>query len=140
MAGRYGGATADASLWKAFNKGLDLLSSDAIDSDKELLDLVKKAKQDLERGASQPPKKIKSGRGGGEMEQQGSSPCLGSVLPLSDHCGAESLGSASEVNPNTVAGSGGSLLTGHAQARLLHSSQSCMGRGRIEKPRRKMNR
>lgn len=52
MGARYAGSQ---DLVRVFNRALELLSSNALESDQELLELVKKSKREVEKEPSAPP-------------------------------------------------------------------------------------
>lgn len=57
MGARYAGAQ---DLGRVFNRALELLNSTSPESDQELLELVKKAKRDMEKEPAPPAKKSRT--------------------------------------------------------------------------------
>ncbi|XP_024394047.1 uncharacterized protein [Physcomitrium patens] len=132
MGARYAGSQ---DLVRVFNRALELLSSNALESDQELLELVKKSKREVEKEPSAPPIK-KPRRGASEV---GDFQALGHRSNLAiftgDHGSGQS-GSGSEGTP-AQSTSGTSATVAHVQVRpiqvIRHPGR---GGGRGEKQKR----
>eukprot|EP00249_Psilotum_nudum_P011765 c23367_g1_i1 orf=171-707(+) len=130
--------------FRLFNKALELLASNAAESEHELLELVKKAKRDSEKELPPPLKKAATGRGVGEVPELQSFGHHSMVVPVpSDHAGGQQAGISVESGAgslnNPILGTT-PVAVGHSQTRLINVARSGSGRGRVEKPKRKIGR
>ncbi|KAL3695264.1 hypothetical protein R1sor_009340 [Riccia sorocarpa] len=124
--GRYGLSAIGPDVMRLFNRALELVNSNAPDSDNELLEMVKRAKREVEKEPFNPPKKARTARVPETTELQALGHRTGG-----DH------GSGQQT---TTGSDGGSVNMTQAQTRLMNVIRSGPGRGRIEKPKRKGTR
>ncbi|KAL2632356.1 hypothetical protein R1flu_017042 [Riccia fluitans] len=136
--GRYGLSGIGPDVMRVFNRALELVSSNAQDSDKELLDMVKRAKRETEKEPFNLPKKARTGRvpETTELQALGHRTAVGSS---GDHGPVQQTTTGPDGGSVTAAGAAGSTGSANmtqAQTRLMNVIRG-PGRGRIEKPKRK---
>ncbi|KAG6542842.1 hypothetical protein Mapa_015746 [Marchantia paleacea] len=139
--GRFGLPGVGADVMRVFNRALELVSSNSVDSENELLDLVKRAKRETEKEPFNLPKKSRPGRGPETSELQALGTHRVAAGPSADHATSQQ----AAAGPDGSSTAAGATATGNAnmtqaQTRLMNVIRGGPGRGRIEKPKRKVTR
>lgn len=136
--GRFGLSGIGPDVMRVFNRALELVSSNSVDSENELLDLVKRAKRETEKEPFNLPKKSRPGRGPETSELQALGTHRVAAGPSADHATGQQAAAGADGS-STATATGNANMT-QAQTRLMNVIRGGPGRGRIEKPKRKVTR